>query len=220
MRREIVVLGSFIIVLILIAGCTSAQNGAANGSKKQNPTSGYSAIKTTSPNSLTAIINCDRPPIDPVEFYKYLPNVQGYERKAARGEKMNYAKFNKTSDNSYENIVADTYKITDTSKLYWVTVAFEDLGPCAESGGRLNWNWVGFTTNKLDFHGYPTVRLIWSINSSSEEIKQVNYYIGMNDRLFVRITFSSDYGSSLSEAEAEIEKFASAIDFKGFAASA
>ena len=34
MRREIVVLGFFIIALILIAGCTSSQNATATGIKK------------------------------------------------------------------------------------------------------------------------------------------------------------------------------------------
>lgn len=41
----------------------------------------------------------------------------------------------------------------------------------------------------------------------------------MNDRLFVNIEFSSGYGVSPSQAEAEVEKFAGAIDFNGFAAS-
>ena len=111
MRREIIVLGFSLLLLMLIAGYSSTKNGDPSGAKNQNPTSVYTTIKTTSPNSVTAIINCDRLPIDPGEFDKYLPNVQGYERKAVRGERMIYAKFNKTSNNFYANLVADTYKI-------------------------------------------------------------------------------------------------------------
>jgi len=47
MRKGIVVLGFFIIALILIAGCTSAQNSATAGSKNQNP-SGNTNVKMTS----------------------------------------------------------------------------------------------------------------------------------------------------------------------------
>lgn len=91
MRRGIIFLGFSLIVLMLVAGCASTQT-PATGSKSQSPPEGYTATKTTQANSLTKIINCDRPPIDPVRFYKYLPDVQGYERKWKQN--MRYVKFN------------------------------------------------------------------------------------------------------------------------------
>jgi WD40 repeat protein len=67
MRKAIVVLGFFIIALILIAGCTSAQNSATAGSKNQNP-SGNTNVKMTSaePKAAPAWSYATKDPINSV----------------------------------------------------------------------------------------------------------------------------------------------------------
>jgi hypothetical protein len=67
-----------------------------------------------------------------------------------------------------------------------------------------------------NFHGYRAVRSI--TNGSSHVKEEVGMYI--NNRLAARIIcegVSDKY--SISEAEADREKFANAIDFNGIAAS-
>ena len=228
MRRDIVMLGFFIIVLILIAGCTSTQNGTATGSKSQNPASRDTNVKMTYIEYMTPIFECNLPPIDPIRFQKFLPNLSGYERQYGQNiSGNNYVVNTKMTDGNintiYSNRIIEKYSTSDKS-LISSYVAFEDYGPCAESlDARLNLNEYGTfktkTHSKITFHGYPAQHMV-DTNGTPGYINQDYVTIWINNRLSVHISIESySEGYPLSEAEADIEKFANAIDFKGFAAS-
>ena len=219
MRRDIVVLGFFIIVLILIAGCTSAQNVAPSGAKSQGSVQGNINVKTTRP-MYAYPTNCSLPSTNPIRFQKFIPNVAGWN--AINGLGNNYD-FNREIGARTPIYIMQQYESQGHKYgLGTVMVFFEDFGPCvtesSDVNAFLNNNFdfrklsTGETT-KINFHGYPAV---YSTTSGS-----VVVWIGINNRLAVQISTggSPEDNYSLSEQEAEIEKFANAIDFRGFAAS-
>jgi len=191
------VLGFFLIVLMLFAGCTSAQKSTCNQSST-----------------------------DPLQFQKFLPDVSGYEREFGQNSSVenNYRK----DSPGWINGIEDHYKIPGQNTKNTVSVSFYDLGPCVtESTGvsALLENYpfgiyLDTTESRVSFHGYPAIHVI-TFYLASEYIRSVSYRIGINNRLYVVITRydSSDKRVLLSEAEADIEKFANEIDFGGLAAS-
>jgi hypothetical protein len=226
MRRDIVVFGFFIIVLIVIAGCSSPQIGSSTGPKSQTPSQGDSNVKTTS-TMYAYPTNCGLPSTNPIRFQKFIPNVE--EWNAINGVQNNYYENKEIgADLINPNYIMQQYAslgykqgITEGKYLWTVMVFFLDFGPCvtesSDVNAFLNNNFdfrkvkAGETT-KINFHGYPAV---YSTTSGS-----VRVTIGINNRLAVKIyTLGSSKEDSLSEKEAEIERFANAIDFRGFAAS-
>ena len=222
MRYKILVLGFFIILLILIAGCTSPQNGTSTEHKI--PASGNTNLKPGSTTSMQSIVDCKSPPTDPIRFQKFFPNVPGWEWSDKLG--YNYRPFNKSTmiyDYQWYNTVSATYWISgesniNRSKLIYVT--FLDYGPCAGDYGLTgNFLWSGIYGNqsRVNFHGYPAVRIQSNISTIGDQHTAMR--IGVTNRLFVLIEDDGVYKNSVSEADADIDKFANAIDFKGFAAS-
>lgn len=222
MRQWVMILGFFIIVLIVIAGCTSTQRGATTRSNSQNPASG----------NVNSIIQCSQLPVDPIRFQKFLPNIPGYTPryglKISEGD--NYINFTKKNNWSFINYISERYQISDKSTNNQIEVMFEDLGPCSGyfaldqnyvtmglgrqylSGGQKE----SYASNKINFHGYPATHATINTTAIFHDIVR----IGVNNRLFVTITATGRYEEySLSAADADIEKFANAIDFNGFAAS-
>jgi len=241
MRREIVVLGSFIIVLILIAGCTSTQDGTSTGSKSQNPTQVYTTGKITFESYMDPIFECNLPPKDPILFQKFLPNVPGYDRffgQNLSGRNNNFQLITihtkKTTIYNYANRITETYHISDrsnpnTKSVSVASVSFEDLGPCAPSvDTRLNLVQSGTFENDNDrttvskitnFHGYPAKHTIVA-SKNPGYIRQDWVDILISNRLHAIILVQGYWELpplSEAEAEAEIEKFANAIDFRGLA---
>jgi len=183
MRNGIIVLGFFIIVLILTAGCTSAQSGDTN--VKTTPT--YDSIGYHS--------------LDPLQFQKFFPNIPGWQMDKP---------FIITAKSSSPNIMAG---YGNSENHHVVHVLFRDLGPYSNS--YLNSN----TQNRIiNFHGYPAVKVSGDIDIADD--RGMGVYIKINSRLAVEINadglISENY--SLSDADADIETFANAIDFNGFAA--
>jgi len=219
MRYGIVVLGFFIVVLIMISGCTSPQIESSPELNRQD----------SAPGNANSIIQCSQLPVDPIRFQKFLPTIPGYTPyfgpKISEG--ANYINFTKKTGYSFVNFIADFYQISNSNR---VEVMFEDLGPCSgdfaldqiySRTGSLGlgreymsgWEKDRYA-NKINFHGYPATRDTRNINGVTEDYVR----IGVNNRLFVTISaIGRDY--SFSQADADIEKFANAIDFKGFAAS-
>jgi hypothetical protein len=220
MRREIVVLGSFMIVLILIAGCSSAQNGAANGSKNQNLAPGYTTIKTKSVSTQSSSPECNLPSPDPITFQKFLPNVPDWTTEA--GPNIQYAYHDKKAGMHRDNSICKGYFPVDKSNYNYVEVCFLDMGPCVtettgvraffdkfEIGTRQN-----TTTSRIEnFHGYPAMQIL-SLPQNANTV-----FFKINDRLYVIISVIGGDREIFSTKEADMKKFANAIDFKGFAAS-
>ena len=176
MRREIVLLGSFIIVLILIAGCTSTQNGAPSGAKSQTPApEQYTTGKTTIESYWDPIFECNLPPKDPILFQKFLPNVPGYNRQF--GQNLSVRSGNgvleaivvetkKNSNYHYSNRIGEAY-FSISDMINWVGVYFEDLGPCAPSrdwllSDQFGYGTKGYTTQNIinNFNCYNAIKLI------------------------------------------------------------
>jgi len=219
MRRDIVVLGFFIIVLIVIAGCTSIQSAATTESKNQNSGLGDTNVKTTSASSYTSSSECKLQPMDPILFQKFFPNVPGWTRKYSGTDKYDRGIFR---GNSFNN---EVYSLSDKSNpSVRVIVGFGDRGPCVTESTGLNWQinnekigeFDGFITSKInDFHGYPA---IYKISNVSNQYREGYVIIGIKNRYYVSIgTTGEEY--SISEAEANLEKFGNVIDFRGLAAS-
>jgi len=203
MRREIIVLGFFIIVLILIAGCTSSQNGSTTSPRVQNPAQGNNNVKTTPTNSWTPLPSCDTLPVNSTRSQKFLPTIAGWTKK----ESMYYS--------------SDHYCM--------INVGFLDASSCTGLSvdnvlnlALLNNGTVGKTTtivNKIDnLHGYPAVHSITFNNELGKDFgKYENVLIGVNNRLYVRI---DKFGSNCTYRSDDVfETFANAIDFKGLASS-
>jgi hypothetical protein len=222
MRFGLAIIVFLIIVLIAFTGCTSSHGGTANGSNSQNSVQGANVEMTTT-TSIDSLINCDELPVDPIRFQRFLPDVPGYER--TFGQKIswgnNYVNFTRMKKTSgYANFIADQYQISDKSNLNMVVVSFEDLGPCAGDIGLkrniLSEGQKNATRTIVNFHGYPADHTI--INNYNEIYDFES--IEVSNRLYVTIKAHGapeDY--SIHEAEADIEKFANAIDFKGFSES-
>jgi hypothetical protein len=211
MRHEIVVF--FFIVLIISAGCTSAQNVTSTGQKNQNPAIRDINIKTSSASVPISPSDCI--PTDPVHFQKFFPNVAGYKPQLPLNRTVEYR-----SEKSYseDNSIKYTYIAT---QVYYsdnhapsVIIHFFDMGPCVteSTGWSLNGHDVFKGTKKIDnFHGYPALQLFMDNGVDFMEI-------GISNRRVVSIQVQfSDEKVSYSEQEAVFEKFASAIDFNGFA---
>ena len=222
MRRGIVVLVFFIIVLLITAGCISAQNGTPTGPDTRNPAPGTTNVKTTPASLPVSPSDCGLPSPDPIRFQKFLPEVSGWTGQT--GGTIYYALNieNVTKSVHRDNQICEGYQISDTSNAKTVYVCFLDKGPCVTgtTGVTAFFNEYkiatvnGDTLNKIDnFHGYTAIRL-------TDPVIPLLYYIGINNRLYVSVRIQDLSGKgSLSEKEADIEKFMNAIDFKGFAAS-
>ena len=173
MRQWVVVLGFFIIVLIVIAGCASQQNGATTGPQGQNPAQGNNNVKTTSANSWTPTPSCDTSPVNSTISQKFLPTIAGWTKKGS----MYYS--------------SDYYCMID--------VEFIDARSCTGLSvddvlnlALLNNGTVDKTTtivNKIDnFHGYPAVHSITITKLSGQMDGRYEYVlIGINNRLYVQI---------------------------------
>ena len=116
-----------------------------------------------------------------------------------------------------------SYFPVDTSKRIRTRVAFMDMGPCVTDANDVNWflenektgTLNGYIVSRIEFHGYPAIR---KFTVSSDPYFDGTISIGMNNRYYVIIqTFGPGYTEE--EAEANIEKFANAIDFNGIASA-
>jgi len=245
MRREIVVLGFFIIVLILIAGCTSPQSGAAAGTKSQNP----SVIPTSQSigdllKSAEKIRNCSQQPTDPLKFQKFIPSPPPSYTQfecGKNGVKSCPSYSNQTGGGSsalfanYGNFTDIEYPLSPENPNKWANIIFQDYGPCTDSSYLINSYYyqaakqlpdtsagLNGTISMVDnFHGYPAIRTV-GYRPYSNLIGTVEYQILVSNRLLVTIDISdnnSPEGGTISDLESNIDKFANAIDFKGFAAS-
>lgn len=223
MRQWIVLLGFFIIILIVISGCTSAQSGTTTGSNNQNPAQGNRNIQTTYAAKDTYPPQCWNQKSDPVRFQKFLPDVPGWTRRF--GQNISNENYYLPDSGTLPSQIAETYQSTDAE----VYVHLEDEGPCTtQSNGVYAFLNGGYekelggsgTTTKIDnFHGYPAIKLVYFI-PEGYQFSHEGIYVGVNNRLRVFIhttSYSKPY--PLSEADANLEKFANAIDFNGFAAS-
>lgn len=219
MRQWVAIGGFFILVLILISGCTSTQSGATTGSNSQNSAFGNTNVTMTSAKYVFAPVDCNLPWGDPVRFQKYFPVVPGWER----GQNFTINRAEDRPDRAPMTTIMNQYKIPGQYTHKWVFVIFIDAGPCVNKSS--GFDALSSTVKESEsmsvrdtfinnFHGYRAVRSI--TNGSSIVKEEVGIYI--NNRLAARIIcegVSDKY--SISEADADIEKFANAIDFSGLA---
>ena len=127
MRREIIVLGFSLIVLILISGCASPQNAVTTGSKSQNSALGDTNFKTTSASSYTSPTICNLYSLDPNRFQKFLPAVSGWTRRYGKDEKYYFVR-----DPGSHNSLTEIYSTNpeDISNSNFVQIYFFDYGSC------------------------------------------------------------------------------------------
>lgn len=211
MRYRIVVLGFLIIFLIVIAGCTSSQSGTATGSKSQNSGSESSTTSvTTVSQSSPADMTCQKKQIDAEPFKKFFPDISGftgypYTSYESFGISRNYHK----NDTEYFDIrinILDLFSCNNIDSKYLNKIDYPE-----------NYN---ITSSFINYHGYPTWR--YDVDLSffyTDGGNAIVYKILVNPKMSVDIvSFQRGQGLSKSEADAEIEKFANAIDFNGIIA--
>lgn len=222
MRHHIFAFGCFLMVLIVIAGCTSPQPSPQSG----NP----GGIKTTNmeknsgTDSLTDLNTCSRPPTDPLEFQKFFPEVPGFDRpyrnKISGLTYQNYTKYVNTDH--FSNFIGEQYN-SDTQYNYRIFVTFSDYGPCSDyfpfNIRHAAYEQQNSTQRKITYHGYPALYMS-NLQSGSLQHTDVMVLVGVSNRLFVSIG-ARDFEDNvpIAEMEADIETFANSIDFKGFAGS-
>ena len=232
MRRAIIVLGFFIFVLFLFAGCTSTQSGVSAGSKSQNHATWDIILGTTyGPGDGKMNDECWLKTSDITRFQKFFPDVSGWTREDKPRTNYLVDKFDPSCTTGGQCYITYKYQKQDNPRIS-VTVTFNDNGACTqESTGvykELNdfykkkpvwWN----ATTKIDnYHGYPAIKLF----KNTILYSTVNNYVGITNRLHVEISGTSVMKTtngivdSEAEIDADIEKFADAIDFNGIAASA
>jgi len=226
MRQVLLVSVFCVIVFILITGCTSAQNGLSSKSSNQSPLLKDTGVKTTLAFSQDSPPGCNLPSTDPIQFQKFLPDIPGYEREF--GQNISVGNNYRKDSAGWINGIEDHYKIPGEFAENTMSVSFYDLGPCVtESTGvyaRLDeyqpGKYPGTSESKITFHGYPAIHIIRTI-FPFQDIGSDSYRIGINNRLYVVISRydPSEKGLRIAEAEADIEKFANAIDFEGLAAT-
>ena len=82
-------------------------------------------------------------------------------------------------------------------------------------------NRVSVIKTRIDnFHGYPAVKEISTDSRGINYNEGISIAINSHLMVFLGTSANGDKGYSLSEAEANIEKFAHAIDFNAIQASA
>jgi hypothetical protein len=219
MRQWVVVVGFFIIVLMVIAGCTS-QNGAPSGSNSQNSAPRNPNVKMTSVVSHSTPSICKISTPDPIRFQKFFPDIPGWTKKY--GQKI------KNDDNYYYTSQPGNY--AQMKEIYYqnpqdpqdpLAITITDNGPCSTQSIDeyliMNTGWIGpggepHPPTLLNFHGYRAAKntqFNTSFNTRGESL-----YIGINNRLRVQIVSGGD---TEPEADARIETIANAIDFTGLA---
>jgi hypothetical protein len=223
MRNGIVVLGFFIIVLIVISGCTT-QNETTAGSKSQNSASMDSTVKTSSASSYASPTTCKLLSVDPIRFQKFLPDVPGWTRVNGQAITPGVNYFYNPVPNG-ESRIEERYWQNPEDKINskQVVVQFWDNGPCyTTSRGALfermleRKDDINTITGIDNFHGYPAVK---SVNFNTTYIYQgEEIHILISERQIVDI-WTSGRGYTESEAEGNIEKFLSGTDLDGFASS-
>jgi hypothetical protein len=226
MRQLLSVSVFCVIIFILITGCTSVQKRLSIDSNNQSPLLKDTGAKTTPAFSQDSRAGCNLSSTDPVRFQKFLPDIDGYEREY--GQNISVGNNYRKDVPGWINGIEDRYKIPGPYAENTVSVSFYDLGPCVtESTGvyaQLNnyqfGNYRGTTEHKITFHGYPAIHLTRTI-FPLQDIESDSYRIGVNNRLYVVISRydPSEKGLLIDEAEADIEKFANAIDFEGLAST-
>jgi hypothetical protein len=228
MRQWVVVVGFFIIVLIVITGCTSPQSGNPPASNNQKSTMGVTTIKTTFASSYTSPVKCEISAPDPVQFQKFLPDVPGWTREYGKTIKKEYNYHYISMPGNYAWI-KEVYQQNPEDPMHTtrVIVEFFEYNPCNNQSSDVyaDLNQIfeskddiqGLITTRIDnFHGYPAVKRMRF--NATDFIQQEYVYIGINNRLRVDIATTGS-GYSESEAGVNIEKFSNAIDFAGLAAS-
>jgi len=212
MRKGIGLLGFFIIVLILIAGCTSPQSGAAAGTKSQKsgsgssitsiPTSGYSSPQ---PQTTECSNNCP----NMTRFVKFFPDVDGWQKPYPEWYGSGYCVirgryFELPNSDHYVDI-----SIQDFSPCNYGTDVYLKNMPAGEFSTGLNGT-VAYTV--ITYHGFPTLQVEFADN---RKVTMIGRSIMINPKRSIEI----DAGglNTPSEIDAEIEKFANAIDFNGLA---
>lgn len=135
--------------------------------------------------------------------------------------------------------IADMYDNSDTSNTVRIQVMFEDLGPCvteeyggiaqiknAIAGGPVGSDMIRYQNTIIthnfisNFHGYPAIQDVRK-DEKTGYMQTVTLKIVIKNSLVMQISDGNTWGQphSLSDAEANIEKFANAIDFNGLAAA-
>jgi hypothetical protein len=226
MRRAIVVLGFFIIVLVVTGGCTSTQNPVANGSQSQNagtgsvtanaPASGFS-----SPSSQVCL-----PKTDMHKFKPFFPDMAGYQR-SYKNENSGDVELNKIEE-----------KYTD-NKNFLVDVYINDFSDCDVDTNSIFKNIkVGDTDHNntisslitSTYRGYPATRI--EVTDNDGDVIDVFQSITINPKIIVSVnvlsyegifksldlsnqSMSNYQGTPKSTFDAEIDKFVNALDLNG-----
>ena len=221
MRHGMVILGLFIVFLMLIAGCTSPDGGVTTGSKNRHPADNGNNGKITSVSSPLTSPACY--PVDPRRFQQFLPDIAGYKPYFTPDDNMSLGYYHNYDNTEHRYSTQQLYGVPLQDS---VDVTFIDYGPCVTestgvysefSGQTLGTDSNNITKSKIDnFHGYPAIKEISLGKGGISDMVS----IGVSNRLCVIIiAFKINDNYTISEEDAKLEKFASAIDFRGFAAS-
>ena len=219
MGRGFVVLGFFVLILTIIAGCSSIQRESSTGSNSQNPVQGNAKGGSPYDSGGTLQSDCKLAMPDASRFEKFLPDVPGW---------VVYNKSTVREKDKIAEVYVDGPPYLYTTNIVAVEIA--DKGPCVTGSTGVNalldaaydrkryFPPYNDTSRIANFHGYPAVKITLFIPSSYTNSERI--FIGINNRLMVSLKASRTSETfTLSEADAIIEKFANAIDFNGIAAS-
>jgi hypothetical protein len=187
-----------VVISVAIAGCTSANPVSTSTEKSQKSINGSLSASATS-NSFSP--DCQEYKGDMERFKKFIPNMTDYNLRAY------------PYGNQLRAVYSKGYPSTET-----VTITIDDYSSCnfdtdylLKNANRELGN--SFVYSGTMYHGYPSIRAKVAIEGVLIELSQK---IIVHPKLTVLIAVKRD-NMSESDADAEIEKFANAIDFNNIA---
>jgi hypothetical protein len=226
MHQRVLVLIFCIIVMILVAGCTSPQSGAAAGSPIPEPGTRSLVTSAPTPGLLSSAFSSSKacwPLADMRRFSPIFPDMDGYRRD-----------FNESSPGGLHAGRFDMIEEEYSGK-FIVNLAIQDYSGCDVDATDLLKNVKAgdtennFTVSSVDtgnYRGYPSTRV--EIVNRNGEVCAVLQSIVINQKTLLTLGVSHlpsvymvpNFSVSKSEIHAEADKFLNTMDFNGIAMAA
>jgi hypothetical protein len=214
MRHGMGVIGFFLVVLLVIAGCTSPQH-TPTGSDSRN---------SATVSDITSGLDCQQYTKDLHRFKKFFPDLTGWQGIYDSNRDILYGSAGAVTSEMY---------IKSDNKANVLSISVRDISLCNRKsdyytkytvdernwGAYYNQSEWQITVTQFPFHGYPATR-VERINNDTG-FAAVAYYIVLSPDTIVEMSAGSGLPNhpTTAQFEAEFEEFADAIDFNGIAAS-
>lgn len=226
MGKRTALLVLFIVVIMITTGCTSSQSGIPTTSNDQKSVAVTSNLGD--PRSESSSMELQRMVCEYNEcqnrdvLNSFFPEVAGWGKPGIQSSytcSMIYALYTENANTNNDRAIVAiedyfqcNYGSQEAIKSFKEFV--DNSGVWRNSGIWRNPN-VTLAESTLTYHGYPATKVLFIDNQNNNKIIGIYVVMILDPKLDVVIGIDNPDGKSISELDAQIEKFASSMDFQG-----